>query len=70
MNTMKHNMAKRIWLDYFNRTLFEAGLITERERNLLYHKINQNYQPKPGGYCRKSGPTPKQTSQAADIAPY
>ena len=27
--------AARIWLSYYNRVLFEKGLITERERNQM-----------------------------------
>lgn len=34
--------AKEIWLSYFNRVLFEKGLITEKEKNkmnsLIYKK--------------------------------
>ena len=28
------------WLKYYNNVLFEKGLITERERNLMINKIN------------------------------
>ena len=33
--------AARIWLSYYNRVLFEKGLITERERNQLTLKIDR-----------------------------
>jgi hypothetical protein len=32
--------AARIWLSYYNRVLFEKGLITERERNQMTLKID------------------------------
>lgn len=38
-------MAEQAWLLYFNRVLFEQGLITERERNIMALKIDQR-QPK------------------------
>lgn len=28
-------MAENLWLHYFNNTLFEKGLITEKQRNQL-----------------------------------
>lgn len=31
----KKRMAEELWLDYFNRVLFEKGVITERERNRM-----------------------------------
>lgn len=39
MNTVQTRIAKQIWMDYFNRTLWKQGLITEREYNLLRRKI-------------------------------
>ena len=33
--------AARIWLSYYNRVLFERGLITERERNQMTLKIDR-----------------------------
>ncbi|WP_300415776.1 hypothetical protein [uncultured Oscillibacter sp.] len=33
--------AARIWLSYYNRVLFEKGLITERERNQMTLKIDR-----------------------------
>lgn len=32
--------AEQLWLHYFNRTLYEKGLITEAERNKMKVKIN------------------------------
>ena len=31
--------AERLWLAYFNETLFKQGLITEQERNKLQNSI-------------------------------
>lgn len=36
----KREMACRLWLEYYNRTLYEKGLITERERNRMSLKIS------------------------------
>lgn len=32
--------AAKIWLSYYNRVLYEKGVITERERNKMEVKIN------------------------------
>ena len=32
--------AARIWLSYYNRVLYEKGVITERERNRMALKID------------------------------
>ena len=32
--------AARIWLSYYNRVLYEKGIITERERNKMALKID------------------------------
>lgn len=40
MKSTKQSVAERIWLHYFNRCLFEKGLITENERNRMAVKIN------------------------------
>ena len=37
MNEKK--VAEGVWLDYFNRYLFEAGVITEREYTQMTEKI-------------------------------
>ena len=35
LEAQKRFVAEQIWLDYFNQTLFERGIITERERNKM-----------------------------------
>ena len=37
--------AARIWLSYYNRVLYEKGIITERERNQMKLKIDQWQMP-------------------------
>lgn len=32
--------AAKIWLSYYNRVLYEKGIITERERNRMVLKID------------------------------
>ena len=32
-------LAEQLWLSYYNQVLFEAGLITEAERNRMKSKI-------------------------------
>jgi len=36
----KKEMAARLWLSYYNRVLYEKGLITEREHNRMEIRIN------------------------------
>lgn len=36
----RKEMAARTWLSYYNRVLYEKGIITERERNKIEVKIN------------------------------
>lgn len=36
----KKVIAEEMWLKYYNQTLFEKGLITERERNLMINRID------------------------------
>ena len=36
----KRELGCRLWLDYYNRTLYEKGLITEQERNRMSLKIS------------------------------
>lgn len=36
----KRIIGEQIWLHYYNRTLFEAGLITEQEKNRMANRIN------------------------------
>ena len=35
----KRELGSRLWLDYYNRVLYEKGLITEREHNRMSLKI-------------------------------
>lgn len=34
-------MAELMWLNYFNQTLYEKGLITEAERNKMKNNISR-----------------------------
>ena len=36
----KRELGSRLWLDYYNRTLYEMGLIPEQERNRMSLKIS------------------------------
>ena len=36
----KKILVEEAWLKYYNHVLFEKGLITERERNLMINKID------------------------------
>lgn len=36
----KKAIVEEAWLKYYNQLLFEKGMITERERNLMIHKID------------------------------
>ena len=36
----KKELAEQLWLSYYNQVLFEAGLITEAERNRMKNKIS------------------------------
>ena len=36
----KRELGSRLWLEYYNRTLYEKGIITEQERNRMALKIN------------------------------
>ena len=36
----RRGAAERLWLHYYNQTLFEKGLITESERNRMTNRIN------------------------------
>ena len=36
----KQELGSRLWLDYYNRTLYEKGLITEQERTRMSLKIS------------------------------
>ena len=37
----KKEMAELMWLNYFNQTLFEKGIITENERNRIKNNISR-----------------------------
>lgn len=37
----ENNFAKEAWLIYFNNTLFEKGIITEKEKNKMISLIHQ-----------------------------
>ena len=41
----KQQEAARIWLSYYNRVLYEKGVITERERNRMDLKIDKWQMP-------------------------
>lgn len=41
-STEKEQTAKQIWLLYFNKILFEKGIITEKEHNLMKIKIQSS----------------------------
>jgi len=41
----KKQAAEQIWLAYFNRVLFEKGIITESERNKMALKIESRRPP-------------------------
>ena len=36
----KRTLQERAWLHYYNRVLYEQGIITEQERNQMTNKIN------------------------------
>lgn len=45
----KQSVIEKLWLTYFNDTLYEKGLITETERNRMANKIHAR---KPSGQSR------------------
>ncbi len=45
----KQSVIEKLWLIYFNDTLYEKGLITETERNHMANKIHAR---KPSGQSR------------------
>ncbi|MBR2867457.1 MAG: hypothetical protein IKB88_00115 [Clostridia bacterium] len=45
----KQSVIEKLWLIYFNDTLYEKGLITETERNRMANKIHAH---KPSGQSR------------------
>ncbi len=44
-SAQKKQEAARIWLSYYNRVLYEKGIITERERNRMELKIDKWQMP-------------------------
>lgn len=36
----KKTFVEEAWLKYYNQVLFEKGMITERERNLMINRID------------------------------
>ena len=42
----RREMAEKLWLNYFNDSLFQQGIITEAERNRIKNKI-ENRKPSP-----------------------
>lgn len=44
-SAQKKQEAARIWLSYYNRVLYERGIITERERNRMELKIDRWQMP-------------------------
>ena len=44
-NIQKKQEAARVWLSYYNRVLYEKGIITERERNRMELKIDKWQMP-------------------------
>lgn len=53
--TREKRVAEDLWLSYFNRYLFEQGLITEQERNRMVAKIAERKRHTPSGV--KKSPT-------------
>lgn len=45
----KQSVIEKLWLIYFNDTLYEKGLITETERNRMANRIHAR---KPSGSSR------------------
>ena len=37
---LKNRLIEKIWLEYFNRVLFEKGIISEPERNKIALQID------------------------------
>ena len=37
----RQNVIDKLWLNYFNDTLFDKGLISEDDRNRMRTRINQ-----------------------------
>ena len=46
---IRENLAKELWLLYFNNTLYVQGIITEKQRNQMKNKITALYHTPRGG---------------------
>ena len=44
-DTVKQQVAEKLWLNYFNQTLYERGIINEHEHNRMAFKIENTKQP-------------------------
>lgn len=44
-STQKKQEAAKIWLSYYNRVLYEKGIISEQERNQMTLKIDKWQMP-------------------------
>lgn len=44
-SAQKKQEAARIWLSYYNRVLYEKGIISEQERNRMTLQIDRRQQP-------------------------
>lgn len=42
---LRKEAAAQLWLSYYNRVLYEKGIITERERNQMKLKIDKWQMP-------------------------
>ena len=43
--TQKKQEAAKVWLSYYNRVLYEKGIISEQERNRMTLKIDKWQMP-------------------------
>lgn len=48
--TMRENLARELWLIYFNNTLYAHGMITEKQRNQMKNKITAVFHTPRSGY--------------------
>ena len=53
-DTEKRQVAEKLWLSYFNQTLYERGIINEHERNRMTFKI-ENSNPLTGTRSIRTG---------------
>ena len=45
-NPEKLRTAQLVWMQYYNRTLYEKGVITEQEFNRMRLRIQERYAPR------------------------